>query len=100
MLVILFASLIIDVGKCVELIGHDVDVVAADTMTLGSDALALVHAGDSVKLTAAHLVLDAVEVVSNGVYSGWITYQDHFVCQELWLQMQMETRAVGIDNQF
>ena len=100
MLVILFASLIIDVGKCVELIGYDIDVVASDTMTLGCYALALIHTGDGMKLTAAHLVLDAVEVVGNGVYSGRVTYQNHFVCQELWLQMQMETRAVGIDNQF
>jgi hypothetical protein len=36
----------------------------------------------------------------NGVNAGWITYEDYLVGQLLWLQMKVETRTVGIDDQF
>ena len=69
-------------------------------MTLNRDALTLIGAGDGVKLTAADLTLFRVEMGGNGVNAGWITHQDYLVGQLLWLQMKVETRTVGIDDQF
>ena len=100
MLVFLRASLIVDVGKCVEFVGHDVDVVTSDTMTLTSDALAFIGASDGMELTALHLALFRIEVCCHSVDAFRITHKDNLVGQLLWLQMQMEARTIGIDNKF
>jgi hypothetical protein len=69
-------------------------------VTLNGDALALIGTGNSMELTTAYLVLYRIEMSSNSIYSGWIAHKHYTIGQELWLQMQMETRAVLIDNQF
>ena len=69
-------------------------------MTLNRDALALIHTSDGVELTTADLTLFRVEMGGNGINAGWITHQDYLVGQLLWLQMKVETRTVGIDDQF
>ena len=98
MLVLLFTCLVVDVSQRVKLVGHDVDVVAADTVTLAGNALALIHTRDGVELTAADLALTGVEVVGNGVDTCGITDEDNAVCQLFRLQVQVEARAVTIDD--
>ena len=98
MLVELFACFIINIGQRVELIGYDVNIVAADSVALRRDALAFVHTGDGVELAARHLMLDTVEVGSNGVYSCRVTHQYHLVGQEFGLEVQVEARTVTVDN--
>jgi hypothetical protein len=51
------------------------------------------------ELTAADLALFRVEVGCDGVYSGRIAYEDYTVGQLFWLQMEVETRAVVVDDQ-
>jgi hypothetical protein len=34
----------------------------------------------------------------NGIYSSRITYENYFIGQLFWLQMQVEARAIGIDD--
>ena len=84
------ASGIVDVGQCVELVHHDVDVVTADAVALAGDALTFVGTRDSMELTALHLALDTVEVVGDGVHTGGVAYEHHAVGQLFWTQMQME----------
>jgi hypothetical protein len=44
-------------------------------------------------------VLDAVEVGSNSVDTGWIANEDNLVSQKFGLQVKVETRAVTIDDE-
>jgi hypothetical protein len=99
MLVTFLTSLVVDVGEGIEFVDHDVDVVAADAVTLNGNALAFVRTRDGVELTAADLALFRVEVGCDGVYSGRIAYEDYTVGQLFWLQMEVETRAVVVDDQ-
>ena len=57
MLGLLLARIIINVGEGIELVGHNVDIVAADAMTLAGDALAFIHTSDGVELAARNLAL-------------------------------------------
>ena len=88
--VALLAGLIVDVSQCVEFVGNDVNVVAADAVALAGDALAFISAGDGVELTARDLALFCVEVGSDSVNTGRVANEDHFVGQLLGLQVQME----------
>lgn len=98
MLVFFLSCVIVDVGEGVEFVDHDVDIVTANTMTLASDALAFIHTSDGVELTTADLALFRVEVGCNGIYSSRITHENNLVGQLLWLQMQVEARAIGIND--
>jgi hypothetical protein len=69
-------------------------------MTLTGDALTFIGTSNGMKLTTAYLMLYRIEMSRNSIYSGRIAHKDYTIGQELWLQMQMETRAVLIDNQF
>jgi hypothetical protein len=90
MLFILLARLVVDVCQCIELVDYDIDVVAANTVTLAGYALAFVGTSNGVELATADLVLDRVEVGSDSVNTGRIANEDNAVCQEFGLQMQME----------
>jgi hypothetical protein len=52
-----------------------------------------------VELTAADLALLRVEMGSDCINTGRIAYEDHTVGQLFWLQMEVETRAVVVDDQ-
>ena len=99
-LVFFLTGIIVDVGERVELVDHDIDVVTADTMTLASDALAFIHTSNGMELTAADLTLFRVEMCSNGIHTCRIAHKNNLVGKLFWLQMQMETRTISIDNQF
>ena len=67
-------------------------------MTLAGDTLAFIHASDGMELTTADLALFRVEVGCNGIYTGRITHENNLVGQLLRLQMQVEARAIGIND--
>ena len=100
MLVFLHAGVVIDICQRVEFVDHNVDVVAANAVTLTGDALAFIGAGDGVELTTAHLVLDRVEVVGNGVYAGWVANENDLIGQMFGFQMKMKARSVFVDDEF
>ena len=89
----------IDVGQCVKLVHHDVDVVAPDARTQRSDALALVSAGDSMELAVADLAFLTVEMGSDKIDPARVADENNLVSQLLRLEMKMENAAVGVDNQ-
>ena len=62
MLRLLRAGREINVRQGIELVHHDVDVVAADTRAERRDALAFILSGDGVKLPVRRLTLLAVEM--------------------------------------
>ena len=78
---------IVDICQCVKFIDHDVDVVAADAMTLTGDSFAFVHTRDGMELAVADLTFLRVKVVSNGVNTCWVAYKDNFVSQLFRFQM-------------
>ena len=97
-LVFFLTRVIVDVGEGIKFINNDIYIVTADTMTLAGDTLAFIHASDGMELTTADFALFRVEVGCNGIYSSRITYENYFVGQLLWLQMQVEARAIGIND--
>ena len=58
----------------IQLIDHDVDVVASDTCALHGDTLAFVSACDGMALTARNLALFLVEVRCYEGYTTWVAY--------------------------
>ena len=85
------AGRIVDVAQRVELIHYNVNIVTADTVALAGNALAFIHAGDGVELAALNLALYAVEVVGNGVHTGWVADENDTVGQLFGAKMKMET---------
>ena len=97
---LLRAAIEVDIGKGVELVDHNVDVVASDTRREHGDALALVYSGDGMKLTAGDVALDKVEVCSYRGHAAWVAYENHLGGQLLGTYMKMEYGAVFIDDEF
>ena len=62
MLVVFEASLEIDVGKSIELVHHDVDIVATDACAQYGDAFALIGTCDGVELTTFNITFFGFEM--------------------------------------
>ena len=92
------SRLIINVGQRVQLVHNDVDVVTSNAVALAGDALALVSTCNGVKFTAAYFALLGIEVGGNGIYACRVANKNHFVGQLSWTQVEVETRAVFIDD--
>ena len=99
MLVVLCASSVVDVGQRIKFVDYDVDIIAANAVRLAGDALAFIRTGDGMELATRYLTLLGVEMGCNRIDTGWIAHEDNLVSQLFWLQVQMETRAVLIDNE-
>lgn len=98
-LITLLAGRIVYVGKSVKFVGYYVDVVTAYAMALASNALAFVSAGYSMKFTALNFTLTRVKVGCHCIHTGRIAHKHYLVGQLLWLEMQMKTGAVSIDDE-
>ena len=94
------ASLEIDVGKSIELVHHDVDVVASDACGEHGEALALIGSGDGVKLAIAYLTLLAIEMGGHEVYAARVAHEDDLVGQLFGQQVEVEYATIAIDNEF
>ena len=90
----------VDVGKGIQLVHHDVDVVATDACAEDCDAFALVGAGDCVELTTLYLTFLRVEMAGNGIHSSRIADQDDAVSQLFGFDVKMEDAAIFIDDEF
>ena len=100
MLALLGACGEIDVGQCVELIHHNVDVVASDACGEHGEALALIGSGDGVKLAIAYLTLLAIEMGGHEVYAARVAHEDDLVGQLFGQQVEVEYATIAIDNEF
>ena len=95
-----FAGLEIDVRKGVEF-GHDyVDVVAADTVRESSHPLAMINTGRKGEFAGLPLCLYAFEQGFEHLDSPGIAEDDHRICKFFGLDVDVECRAVGIDDKF
>ena len=99
MLVVLRTRGIVDISQRIKFVDHNVDVVATDAVRLASDALAFIRTGDGMELATRYLTLLCVEMGCHSIDTGWIAHEDNLVSQLFGLQVQMETRAVLIDNE-
>lgn len=93
------AGLEIYIDKGIQL-GHDnVDIVGADTCGENGNAFALIGAGEADELTICVLALDGVEELLNHRDTTRIANEDDFIGELSGLDMEMENRAVGIDDE-
>ena len=77
------ASSEIDVGEGVQLVEYDVDIIRADTVRQGGDALSPVGAGDGVELAVRHVAFPRVEMGGHGVDPRGVAHQHHAIRQLL-----------------
>ena len=89
----------VDIGEGIELIHHDLDIVASDAVGECCHSLALVGAGDGVKLSAADVTLSVVEAGGNHVHATGIATDDDLVGELLRAEVEMEDRSIFVDNQ-
>ncbi len=99
MLVFRSTGLEIDIDKGIQLGHDDVDIVGADASGENGNALALIGAGEADELTICVLALDGVEELLNHRNTARIADEDNFIGELSGLDMEVENRAVGIDNE-
>lgn len=97
-LVFFHAGREIYVGACVELIEHDVDIVASDACALHGDSLSFVIAGDGVELTVLHVTFYPVKETCHLLDTAWVAYQDDFVSEKFWFEVKVKDTAVRVDD--
>ena len=90
----------VDVGKGIQLVHRDVDVVATNACAEDRNALALVEAGDGVELSVADAAFLTVEVRGNGVNATRVADQYDAVSQLFGLDVKMEDAVVFVDDEF
>ena len=95
-----FAGVEVDVGQRVQLVHHDVDVVAPYAGAHHRDALAPAGAGDGVELAALHLVLARVEVPGHKGHAPRVAHQDDFVGQPFGPDVEVEHGTIVVDDEF
>jgi hypothetical protein len=69
-------------------------------VTLTGDAFTFIGTSNGMELTTAYLMLYRIEMSSNSIYTGRVTHEYYFIGQLFWLEMQMETRTICIDDEF
>ena len=94
------ASLEVDISQRVNLVHHDIDVVAADAGRYNRYALAFVSAGNGAELAALNGALLGLEVRSHKVYASRVAHENHLVGELFGLNMQVEDAAIFVDDEF
>ena len=87
---VVLAGLEIDVGKSIELVDNDINVVTAYTCGEDGDAFAVVCACNGVELAGTDFVFATFEVGRYGIDAPWVAYENDLVCKMFWLQMEVE----------
>ena len=95
-----FAGVEIDIGKSIQLVHHDIDVIASDTRRLNGNTLTFIDTSNGAEFTAGHLTFYRIEMRGNGGYTSRITNKDYLVCQILGLEMEVECASVLINGEF
>ena len=90
----------VHVGQGVQLCHHNVNVVRANPMGQGGDALAIVFAGYGDEFTRGVAELDVCQVFGNHVHAGRIAHHNYVIGQFLRFQVNVEHGAVAVDNKF
>ena len=90
----------VDVLQCIQLVDHDVNIIASDSGALHGDSLALICSGDGVEFAAGNLALLGLEVRCYEGYSAWVAHEDYFIRHLLRAQMKVEATSILIDDEF
>ena len=90
----------VDVGKGIQLVEHDVDVVTTDAGRYDRDAFALPRSSNGVELAALDVTFACFKVRCHEGHTSRITHKDDTVCQLLGTYVEVEDGTVGIDDQF
>ena len=90
----------VHVRQGVELGHDDIDVVGADTVGEGRQALAVVAAGHRNELTGGMAEFDVAQVFRNHIDTAGVSDHDNGVSQLFRLDMEMEHGTVRVDDQF
>lgn len=99
MLVFRGTGLEIDIYEGVQLRHDNIDIVGADARGENGNALPLIGAGEADELTIGVLALNGVEELLNHRDTTRIANEDDFIGELSGLDMEMENRAVGIDDE-
>ena len=90
----------VDVLQRIQLVDHDVNIIASYTGALYGDSLALICTGDGVEFAAGNLALLGLEVGCYEGYSAWVAHKDYLVSHLLRAQMKVEATSILIDDEF
>ena len=89
----------VDVLQRIQLVNHDVNIIASYTGALHGDSLALICTGDGVEFAAGNLAFLSLEVRCYEGYSAWVAYEDYFIRHLLRAQMKVEATSIFIDDE-
>ena len=92
-------SLEVDICQGIELRNGDVDITDADTRRHHCHTLALVLTRNGEELAIGDFALLLVEILRNHSHTARVAHQDNRIGKMLRLKMQVENRAICIDNQ-
>lgn len=81
----------VDVFQSVELVHHDVNIVASYSCALNGDAFALIGAGNGMEFTAFHLALFLFKVGCHEAYTARVANENHLVGELFRTQMEDST---------
>ena len=96
----LLTSVEIYIHQHVQLVHHDVDIVASDACRKYGDTLSLIASRNGLEFTVAGFALTGVEDRGYRFHSSGVAYQYHFICHLFGFQMKVESGTVLVDNQF
>ena len=99
MLGLVLTLLEIDVGEGIQLVHHNVEVVATDTMTEASDAFPPVCACNGMKLTTLYVTFFRIEMRSNCVNPARVSNKNDTVSKLFRPDVKMENAAIFVDDE-
>ena len=88
------------VCKGVQFRHHNIDIVRADAVGDGGDALAVALTCNGHEFTGLMTEFNVCEIFTNHVYAGRVSHHDHIVCQFFRLQVNMKYGTVSVDDEF
>ena len=69
----------VDVLQRIQLVNHDVNIIASYTGALHGDSLAFICSGDGVEFAAGNLAFFLLEMGCYEGYATWVAYEDYFI---------------------
>ena len=90
----------IDICQSIEFCHHNIDIVAAYSMRKGRNPLPMIKTGGKGKLTGLSLNLNRVEQGLEHFYPVGVAENYYIVGEVLRTHVNVECRAVGIDDKF
>ena len=94
------AGVEVNVRQRIQLVQHNVNIVASDTGGNDRNAFAPEGAGHGAELAAADIAFTGVKMSGHHRYTPGVAHEYHLIGHLSGLHVQMENTPIGIDNQF